>query len=112
MPAGIKNAPVINSMSMMFPMIMYWITHEDRWLKKCMLPMAVTEENITDDIYETAKLSISYSKVKVGMPGNAAHCRANHSKCHYLFTGGKRAYEQSDGRGETNDYRVFKTRMR
>lgn len=33
-PAGIKNAPVINSMSMMFPMIMYWITHEDRWLKK------------------------------------------------------------------------------
>lgn len=33
-PAGIKNAPMINSMSMMFPMIMYWITHEDRWLKK------------------------------------------------------------------------------
>ena len=69
-PSGIKNAPAINSMSMMFPMIMYWITHEDKWLKKCMLPMAVTEENITEDIYETAKLSINHSKVKTGMPSN------------------------------------------
>lgn len=69
-PSGIKNAPAINSASMMFPMIMYWITHKDEWLKKCMLPMAVTEENITDDIYETAKLSIDHSKVKTGMPSN------------------------------------------
>ncbi len=67
-PAGIKNASAINSMSMMFPMIMYWITHKDNWLKKCMLPMAVTEENITHDIYETAKLSINYTNVKAGMP--------------------------------------------
>ena len=70
-PSGIKNAPSINSMSMMFPMIMYWITHENQWLRKCMLPMALTEVNITDDIYETAKLSIDHSKVKTGMPGNA-----------------------------------------
>lgn len=69
-PSGIKNAPAINSMSMIFPMIMYWITHQDKWLKKCMLPMAVTEENITEDIYETAKLSINHSKVKTGMPSN------------------------------------------
>ena len=69
-PSGIKNASAINSMSMMFPMIMYWITHQDRWLKKCMLPMAVTEKNITEDIYETAKLSINHSKVKTGMPSN------------------------------------------
>lgn len=69
-PSGIKNAPAINSMSMMFPMIMYWITHQDKWLKKCMLPMAVTEKNITEDIYETAKLSINHSKVKTGMPSN------------------------------------------
>lgn len=69
-PSGIKNAPTINSMNMMFPMIMYWITHEDKWLKRCMIPMALTEENITDDIYETAKLSINYTKVKAGMPSN------------------------------------------
>lgn len=71
-PSGIKNAPAINSMSMMFPMIMYWITHEDKWLKKCMIPMAVSEENVTDDIYETAKLSINHSKVKTGMPSNVS----------------------------------------
>ena len=57
-PSGIKNAPAINSMSMMLPMIMYWITHKDKWLKKTMLPIAITEDNITDDLYQTAKLSI------------------------------------------------------
>ena len=69
-PSGIKNAPSIKNMRMMMPMIMYWITQKDKWLKKCMLPMAVKEENITDDIYETAKLSINYSKIKSGMPSN------------------------------------------
>ncbi len=63
---------LIICLRMMFSMMMYWITHEDKWLKKCMLPMAVTEENITDDIYETAKLSINYSKVKAGMPSDVA----------------------------------------
>lgn len=71
-PSGIKNAPSINSICMMFPMILYWITHDEKWLKKCMLPMAITEENISQDIYETAKLSINYSKVKTGMPSNVS----------------------------------------
>ena len=69
-PSGIKNASAINSMSMMFPMIMYWITHKDKFLKQCMMPMAIEEDNITNDIYETAKLSIDFSKVKTGMPSN------------------------------------------
>lgn len=71
-PSGIKNAPSANSMNMMLPMIMYWITKDEKWLKKCMLPMAITEENIPEDIYETAKLSINYSKVKVKMPSNVS----------------------------------------
>lgn len=89
-PAGIKNAPAINSMSMMFPMIMYWITHKDKWLKKCMLPMAVTEENITDDIYETAKLSIDYAKVKVGMPSNVSEKDMKKCKAPVLVMAGEK----------------------
>lgn len=69
-PSGIKNAPAIKSVSMMFPMVLYWMTRKDKWLKKCMLPMAVTEENITMDIYETAKYSIDFCKIKAGMPSN------------------------------------------
>lgn len=69
-PSGISNAPAINSLSMMIPMIMYWITHKDKFLKQCMMPMAIEEDNITNDIYETAKLSIDFSKVKTGMPSN------------------------------------------
>lgn len=69
-PAAIKNAPAYKSMSMMCPMIAYWITHKDKWLKKAILPMAVQEENINDDIYETAKASINYAKIKTGMPSD------------------------------------------
>ena len=69
-PSGIRNAPAVNSSKMMIPMIMYWITGKDRWLKKVFLPLAITEENITDDLYETARLSILHSKVKTGMPSD------------------------------------------
>ena len=69
-PSGIKNAPAYKSMNMMFPMIMYWVTHKTKWLKKCILPMAVTEENIDADIFETAKCSIDNVKIKAGMPSN------------------------------------------
>ena len=69
-PAGIRNAPAIRSADMMFPMIMYWVTKKDKWLKKCFLPMAITMDNVTDDIYQTAKLSIDYVKIKTAMPSD------------------------------------------
>ena len=69
-PSGIKNAPAIKSSKMMIPMIMYWITGKDKWLKRVFLPLAITEDNITDDIYETARLSILHSRVKAGMPSD------------------------------------------
>ena len=71
-PSGIKNAPMIRSANMMLPMILYWITKKDRWLKQCMMPMAVTEDNITDDIYQTAKLSIENAKIKTAMPSDVS----------------------------------------
>lgn len=69
-PSAIKNAPVINSVSMAFPMMLYWMTHEQKWLEACILPMAVTKENITSDIFETAKCSIDFAKIKAGMPSD------------------------------------------
>lgn len=69
-PAGIKNAPAINSISMGMPMIMYWITHKQKWLEKSIMPMAVSKEYISSDILETAKCSIDFAKIKAGMPSN------------------------------------------
>lgn len=69
-PAGIKNAPAYKSMTMLLPMIMYWITNKESWLKKCILPMAINEENINSDFYETAKCIINNVKIKVGMPSD------------------------------------------
>lgn len=69
-PSAIKNAPSIKSMNMMFPMIMYWITHKEDWFVKCILPMAITRENISQDILETARRSIDYAQVKSIMPQN------------------------------------------
>lgn len=69
-PSGIKNAPAINSISMMLPMIMYWITHKRKWFEGCIMPMAITKDNISEDIFETAKCSIDNVKIKTGMPSN------------------------------------------
>lgn len=69
-PAAIANAPAYKSMNMMFPMILYWITHKRNWFIKCILPMAIKEENITDDIIDTAKASIDFAKIKTGMPSD------------------------------------------
>ncbi len=69
-PSAIKNAPAYKSMSMMFPMIMYWVTHKDSWFKKCILPMAITEDNITEDILSTARCSIDNARIKAGMPSD------------------------------------------
>lgn len=89
-PSGIKNAPAIHSMNMMLPMIMYRITQKDKWLRRCMLPMAVSEENITADIYETAKLSIRYAKVKAGMPSDAAESLIKQCKAPVLVMAGEK----------------------
>lgn len=69
-PSGIKNAPAYKSMSMMFPMIMYWITGDEKWLVKCILPMAISEDNIDEDTFETVKSSIDNVKIKAGMPSD------------------------------------------
>ena len=71
-PSGINNAPSVSSIRMMLPMIIFMLTGKDEWLKKCLLPLALTYDNITDDMFEMSKLSIKYSKVKAGMPSNAS----------------------------------------
>lgn len=67
-PSAIKNAPAVNSISMMFPMIMYLLTHKRKWFVKCILPMAISENNISEDILITAKCSIDNCRIKTGMP--------------------------------------------
>lgn len=69
-PAAIANAPIYKSMNMMFPMIIYWITHKKYWFIKSILPMSMNEENISDDIIDTAKASIDFAKIKTGMPND------------------------------------------
>ena len=83
-PSGIRNAAGIKSANMLFPMILYWVTKEDKWLRKCMMPMAVTEENITGDIYQTAKLSIENARIKTAMPGNVSESRMRRCKAPVL----------------------------
>ena len=78
-PSGIRNAFQLKNARMMFPMIMYWMTGKREWFKATMMPMAITEDNITEDIYETAKLSIDHTKVKTTMPTNVSAARM--AKC-------------------------------
>ena len=89
-PSGIKNALQIKNVQMMFPMIMYWITGKDKWLKKTMMPMAITEDNISDDLYETAKLSIDHVRVKTAMPTNVSASKMRRCKAPTLVMGAEK----------------------
>lgn len=71
-PSAIKNAPAYRLAGMGFPMVMYWITGKERWLVKSLLPMALTEGNISKEVFETAKASIDHAKVKAGMPSDVS----------------------------------------
>ena len=55
-----------------------------------MLPMAITEENITDDIYQTAKLSIDYAKIKTLMPSDVDKKRMRKCKATTLIMAAER----------------------
>ncbi|MDE5931071.1 MAG: alpha/beta hydrolase [Lachnospiraceae bacterium] len=79
-PSAIKNAPAYKSINMVFPMLMFLLTHKERWFVRCILPMAVTESNITEDILITARCSIENAKIKSVMPQNEK-CK-NLSKYH------------------------------
>lgn len=89
-PSGINNAPAIKSARMMIPMILYWTTHREKWLKKCFMPMAITEDNITDDIFQTAKLSIDYVKVKTAMPSDVDEDRMKKCEAPSLVMGAEK----------------------
>ncbi|MGN0537270.1 MAG: alpha/beta fold hydrolase [Acutalibacteraceae bacterium] len=69
-PAAIKNAPLYKSINMAFPMLMYWLTHKEKWLIKCFLPITLTEQGITEDFLVTARCSIDNVKIKSVMPQN------------------------------------------
>lgn len=69
-PSAIKNAPSIKSINMMFPMCMYGLTRSEKWFVKCILPMAMKQENISKDILLTAKCSIDHARIKPIMPQN------------------------------------------
>lgn len=89
-PSGINNAPAINYSGMMIPMIMYWITGKEKWFKKSLIPMAITEDNITDDMLQTAKLSIDYMKVKTVMPSNVDEDRMKKGSSPVLVLGAEK----------------------
>lgn len=79
-PSAIRNAPAYKSMNMAFPMFMYLLTHKESWFIKSILPMAVKEINLTEDLLITARCSIENAKIKSVMPQNEK--RKNLSKYH------------------------------
>lgn len=70
-PSGICNASTASIMfNMGIPMILYIITQKEKWLKKAILPMAITENEIDESTFEMVKCSFDNVCVKAGMPSN------------------------------------------
>ena len=68
-PSGIRNAAA-GSMKMLPPLLMYRMTHREKYLIRCILPMALTEDNIDADTLETVRRTLLHVRVKAGMPRN------------------------------------------
>jgi len=69
-PSGIQNAPAAASLHMLGPMLAYRLTGKEKWLRRCIRPMSLTED-IDLDSLETIRCSLDNVKVKRGMPTNA-----------------------------------------
>lgn len=69
-PAGIKNAPIYKNIKMAVPMLLYWLTQNETWFIKSMLPMAIYPDYLTDDLLITARCSIDHARLKLIMPRN------------------------------------------
>jgi pimeloyl-ACP methyl ester carboxylesterase len=70
-PAGIANVSTFNLLVKMgIPMLFYILTKKKYWMKKAILPMAIDEENISEETYEMVKASFEHINVKAEMPSN------------------------------------------
>lgn len=69
-PSGINNAFPIGSAKMMIPLVKYRLHGEDRYLIETAKYMALREEVIDSDTFDTLKDSFDNVKTKVGMPSN------------------------------------------
>jgi len=70
-PSGICNASTASIVFRMgIPMILYIITQKEKWLKKAILPMVISEKEIDESTFEMVKYSFNNVCVKSSMPSN------------------------------------------
>ena len=71
-------------------MILYIMTQNEKWLKRAILPMAITEKEIDESTLEMVMCSFNHVRVKVGMPSNAKKAdMQNYTASTLLITGEK-----------------------
>jgi pimeloyl-ACP methyl ester carboxylesterase len=71
-PSGICNTSTASIIfTMGIPMILYIMTQNEKWLKRAILPMAITEKEIDESTLEMVRCSFNHVRVKAGMPSNA-----------------------------------------
>lgn len=71
-PSGINNAFPINSAKMMIPLMKYVRTKDDKYIIETALFMAITENALDSNAFDTIKNSFDHVKTKVGMPSNVS----------------------------------------
>lgn len=76
-PAGISNAIPVSTVLMMFPLLQYKITKQEKYLVKTALYMALHENVLDEDTRNILKDSFDQVKTKIGMPTNigAKNCK-------------------------------------
>ncbi len=90
-PSGICNTSTASIMFRMgIPMILYIMTQKEKWLKRAILPMVITEKDIDDSTLEMVRYSFNHVCVKAGMPSNVKMAdMQNYTAPTLLITGEK-----------------------
>ena len=90
-PSGICNVSTASIIfTMGIPMILYIMTQKEKWLKRAILPMAITEKEIDESTLEMVRYSFNHVCVKAGMPSNVKMAdMQNYTAPTLLITGEK-----------------------
>lgn len=79
-PAGIDNAFPADTARMMVPLVKYYLTKDEKYVKETAMYMALSEKVLTKDLMAVIKNTLDHVKIHPAMPTNVEGARAHKCK--------------------------------
>lgn len=79
-PAGINNAYPAEAARMMVPLVKYYVTKDEKYMKETAMYMALSEKMLPKDLMDVIKNSLDHVKIHAVMPSNVEPERLHRCK--------------------------------